>query len=121
MFDADRSLVDLDPAFEQCVLKWLALCRGNGINVLITEGKRSKSRQWFLWTRGRFNNIPQEKAFLGFVDPNIIADPKAKQVTWKLNSWHIPGKAIDFCFLDNGKASWADTMPWNHAFDLAEQ
>ena len=118
-FEANRNLADLDPVFNGCVLTWLSLCRANNLSVLITEGKRSKARQYWLWTKGRFVTKGQEVAFLGYDDPLIDSSPKEKQVTWTLKSNHLTGKAIDFCFKTPTGVSYVG--PWDKAYDLAEK
>jgi len=119
MFEANRKLEDLTPATQSRVVKWLSDCKAAGLKVLVTETRRSKPRQFWLWSKGRIVTKKQEVDFLGFDDPNIDSNPKEKQVTWTLKSKHLEGKAVDFCFLTpDGKATYSGD--WSKAFDIAE-
>jgi peptidoglycan L-alanyl-D-glutamate endopeptidase CwlK len=88
------------------VEKFLEKCEKAGLRILIVETRRSKARQLFLYAMGRVISPALEQRYLGYDDPAIYSKPGEKKVTWTLNSRHMYGKAIDFCFLDkDGQAS----------------
>lgn len=118
MFPANRDLNLLTPDMKAKVEAWLVKCKAAGLSIIITEGKRSKARQFYLWSMGRSPSKAQEIAYLGYDDPAINPMPTSKAVTWTLQSNHLTGKAIDFAFLDNGKLSYNGN--WDLAYDLAE-
>lgn len=115
---ANRKIEALTPEMQVRVKKWLELCKQAKLDVLITETARSKARQFWLYCKGRVVTPAMEIKYLGYDDPSIASDPGAKQVTWTLASKHLEGKAIDFCFLKNGKAVWEGQ--WDKAYDIAE-
>ena len=118
-FPADRDLNHLNPVFGQKVTKLLSLCDGNKIPIIITEGNRSKARQFWLWCKGRIVKKSDEIAFLGYDSPEIDSAPKEKAVTWTLRSNHLTGRAVDFCFrTPQGGASY--NGDWDKVYDLAE-
>lgn len=119
MFSPNRSLDALQPKMKTAVMQWLDLCHNAGIQVLITETKRSKARQLFLWAKGRILSKGVEIQYLGYDDPNINSSPKERQVTWTLQSKHIEGLAIDFGFMTNGVFNY--NGDWSKAWDLAEK
>lgn len=119
MLNADRDINHLHQAMRPRVQRWVYLCAKFRLKVLITETRRSKARQFWLWCKGRVVSKSQEVAFLGYDDPAISSAPGERQVTWTLKSKHIEGLAIDFCFLKNGKAVWDGN--WDAAFDIAEK
>mgnify|MGYP001576083733 CR=1 FL=1 len=118
-FPSDRDLSHLDPLMKPRVTVWLQKCKDAGLNVLITEGKRSQARQLWLYAKGRVLAPGLELKYLGYDHPEISSSPKEKSVTWTLQSKHLEGKAIDFGFLKDGKLSYDG--PWDKCFDLAEK
>lgn len=119
MLEANRSISDLQPEMQACVWRWLDLCHAASINVVITETKRSKARQLFLYAKGRVLPKGLELKYLGYDDPAIDSKPKEKQVTWTLQSKHLDGLAIDFGFKVGGKFTY--NGDWDAAYNLAEQ
>jgi len=99
---ANRDLNALTPEMKKRVERWLKKCAEHGIDILITEGRRSQARQKFLYSFGRYG----------------INRTKAK-VTWTMKSNHLTGNAIDFGFLDNGKFHY--NGPWDTCYDIAEK
>lgn len=102
MFRPNKDLEKLDSEMKERVSLWLELCRLNGLFIRITEGWRSKERQYYLYAFGRFG-----------------ANKTKAKVTWTLKSNHLTGKAIDFGFMDGGKFHY--NGDWDLAYDLAEK
>lgn len=121
MINTNRRLEDLTPAMQARVKDWLKLCEENNLKVQITETKRTKLRQLYLWSMGRYVEPAFEKKYLGYDDPAIApnANLNQAQVTWTLNSNHLKGEAIDFGFLKDGKFTYEGD--WAKAYDLAEE
>jgi hypothetical protein len=120
MFEANRKIGDLTPQMAERVTAWLSDCKKNGVAVLVTETRRTKARQFWLYSKGRVVTKSQEIGFLGYDDPAIDSMPKEKQVTWTLKSNHLIGEAVDFCFLTPaGAATYVGD--WSKAYDLAER
>lgn len=118
MFEADRKISSLAPEMRTRVNAWLSACESAGLKVLITETRRSKARQLWLYAKGRVISKKTELDFLGYDDPAIESAPKEKIVTWTLKSNHISGLAIDFGFLDSaGKFTY--NGDWTLAYSLA--
>lgn len=119
MFEANRNIDDLQGEMQSRVRWWLDECERAGLNILITETKRSKARQLFLYAKGRYLPQKLELEYLGYDDPKIASRPGESVVTWTLQSKHIDGLAIDFGFMTNGKFTY--NGDWNMAYDLAEK
>jgi len=78
MVPADRDINNLTPEFKGLVESFLKECKENGLNIFITEGRRTKERQEYLYAQGRTR--------------------AGSIVTWTLNSIHLTGEAIDIAF-----------------------
>ena len=118
MFDANRKLSDLSDTFRPKVERWLSKCKQAGLDILVTETKRSKARQFFLWCKGRVLDKRLETKYLGYTDPTITGQPMEPQVTWSLNSNHLSGNACDFCFLRDGVPIWSGDWALAHSIAI---
>ena len=92
----DRRLSSLNPKAQEAFNLFLDECKKNGLNVLVTEARRSQERQNYLYCQGR--TVSQVVA-KGISKEFAIkyCNPNAKQVTWTLTSNHKNGMAIDIC------------------------
>ena len=64
-------------------------------------GKRTIVDQHKMYARGR---TTEELRLKGI--PLIEGEPKRKEITWTLNSYHLTGKAFDIYAYVDGKPSW---------------
>ena len=93
----DQSTATLDPKFRVKVEQLFKKIREAGItNAYIWEGRRTLARQYELFWKGR--TVATLKKYWV---PAQYSNPKAKQVTWTLQSKHLEGKAIDIVFDTN--------------------
>lgn len=121
MFEANRSIEELDPSFRPKVRRFIQRCKLAHLNFCIIETKRSLARQCWLYGKGRFLRGDWEKKYLGYDDPNIGCEPKAARVTWTLSSNHLKGLAFDFVPMRNGNAWWsAPDAVWELFYLIAE-
>lgn len=119
MFLPKKDLNLLHPDFRDRTNEWLKRCRAEGIRPLITETRRTRQRQLWLWAKGRVLPKQLELQYLSYDDPKIYSMPQAKKVTWTLSSKHIAGKAFDFGFLtQDGRFTY--NGPWDRCYDIAE-
>jgi D-alanyl-D-alanine carboxypeptidase len=122
MFDPITDIMQLSDTFRPKAERMLDLLKKDGVPVCVVETRRTKARQFFLWCKGRILDLPLEKQYLGYADPNILADPHAAIVTKTLNSRHLSGNAIDIVPTIDGKAWWdAPDKLWQRIYDIAEQ
>ena len=97
--DIIKDINALDPKMKPRAEAFLKKCKELGVNIAITETKRSKERQQYLYAQGRTR-------------PGNI-------VTWTLQSNHILGLAMDIVFVDsNGKYTY--NGDWNKIGPIAE-
>ena len=90
---ASRSIDDLLPVVKENVKKFVALCKGNGIELLITSTYRDNESQNALYAQGR-------------TEPGkIVTNAKGGQ------SFHNYRCAVDVVPLVNGKPDWDGTHP----------
>ena len=90
---ASRSIDDLLPVVKEKVKKFVALCKGDGIELLITSTYRDNESQNALYAQGR-------------TEPGkIITNAKGGQ------SFHNYRCAVDVVPLVNGKPDWDGTHP----------
>ena len=96
-----RSLDDLHPDFRALVDPWLASCRAEGIDILVTCTRRTLAEQQALYDQGRTK------------PGRIVTNAKPGQ------SAHNFGLAVDVVPLVNGKPVW-DAMDhiWQTVGDL---
>ena len=78
-----RFLSDLHPIVEDKARDWLAVCKSEGLDILVTSTLRTFAEQDFL-----YNKVPS------------VTNAKAGY------SYHNYGLALDFCPLINGKCAW---------------
>jgi peptidoglycan LD-endopeptidase CwlK len=90
---ASRSIDDLLPVVKEKVKKFVALCKGDGIELLVTSTYRDIESQNALYAQGR-------------TDPGkIVTNAKGGQ------SFHNYRCAVDVVPLVNGKPDWDGTHP----------
>ena len=83
-----RDLKELNPKVKERVEKWLAACKAEGIDVLITSTYRDAESQNALYAQGRTK------------PGRIVTNAKAG------DSWHNWRCAVDFVPMRNGKPVW---------------
>ena len=90
---ASRSIDDLLPVVKEKVKKFVALCKGDGIELLITSTYRDHESQNALYAQGR-------------TEPGrVVTNAKGGQ------SFHNYRCAVDVVPLVNGKPDWDGTHP----------
>jgi peptidoglycan L-alanyl-D-glutamate endopeptidase CwlK len=90
---ASRSIDDLLPIVKEKVKKFVALCKGDGIELLVTSTYRDHESQNALYAQGR-------------TEPGkIVTNAKGGQ------SFHNYRCAVDVVPLVNGKPDWDGTHP----------
>jgi len=90
---ASRSIDDLLPVVKEKVKKFVALCKGEGIELLITSTYRDHESQNALYAQGR-------------TEPGrVVTNAKGGQ------SFHNYRCAVDVVPLVNGKPDWDGTHP----------
>jgi peptidoglycan L-alanyl-D-glutamate endopeptidase CwlK len=99
---ASRKVEDLCPEMQSICREWMRQMDETGIDYIITCTRRTPADQETLYAQGR-------------TTPGHI-------VTWTLNSRHIPGEALDFCILVNGKIDWSMVHKdlWDHAVEIGK-
>jgi len=101
---SSRNLDDLIPQAKERVEKFIAICKENGIELLVTSTYRDKESQNLLYEQGRTT--------LG----RIVTNAKAG------DSYHNWRCAVDVVPLVNGKPNWDSNDPiWNNIGILGEQ
>ena len=90
---ASRSIDDLLPVVKEKVKKFVALCKGDGIELLVTSTYRDHESQNALYAQGR-------------TEPGrVVTNAKGGQ------SFHNYRCAVDVVPLVNGKPDWDGTHP----------
>lgn len=79
---------NLHPIVKDLMNKFVETCKQKGINVIITQGFRSKAEQDALYAQGRTK------------PGSVVTNAKGGQ------SNHNYGLAFDFALLQNGKVTW---------------
>ena len=98
-----RSLDDLRPVMRPMVDPWLADCRAQGIDILVTCTLRTMDEQAKLYAQGRTSPGP------------IVTNAKAGQ------SAHNYGLAMDVVPIVNGKPDWTGVGPiWVELSNLGQ-
>lgn len=97
-----RRLEDLHPKVEKMCREFIAKCRGEGIDILITSTYRDNESQDALYAQGR--TLPGSK----------VTNAKAGQ------SFHNYKLAFDFVPLVNGKAQWNDIILFSKCGEIAK-
>lgn len=112
---SSRSLNDLRPSFRAKAEAWLADCKAEGYDILVTCTLRSGFEQDSLYAIGR--------TVVG-ADAIPVIRPMGRKVTNAQagQSAHQYGLALDYCPLVAGKPDWSGTSPaWNRTIELAEK
>jgi len=97
-----RSLSDLLPVVAAKCDSFIAKCKQNGIDVIITSTLRDNESQNALYAQGRTTA------------GKIVTNAKGGQ------SFHNYGCAFDFVPVVNGKAQWNDTKTFERCGEIAE-
>lgn len=97
-----RKITDLHPAVAEKAKLFIAECKKNKIDVIITSTYRSNKKQAELYAQGR--TTPGKKV--------TNAKPGS--------SYHNYRLAFDFCPIVNGKAQWNDTATFTRCGEIAE-
>lgn len=98
-----RAIEDLVPEMQEKVKAFIALCKLNEIDIIITSTLRDYESQQALYNQGR--TTPGK----------VVTNAKPGF------SFHNFGVAADFCPIVNGKAMWSDTKLFTKCGVLAEQ
>jgi peptidoglycan L-alanyl-D-glutamate endopeptidase CwlK len=107
-----RSLNDLHPTVKALCESFIAKCKQENIDVLITSTYRDGESQMALYALGRTvigNNSKPSKPF-----GDIVTNAKAGQ---SFHNWRV---AFDFVPLIHGKAVWNDTKLFTRCGQIAE-
>jgi len=99
-----RSLDDLITPAKERVERFLALCKENGIDLLVTSTYRDNESQQALYEQGRTTA------------GKVVTNAKAG------DSWHNWRCAVDVVPIVNGKPNWDGLHPvWDQIGKLGEQ
>lgn len=102
-------LTGVNPVIKCLAKIGIKLCKAQGINVCVVEGKRSLARQKELYGKGR--TVPECRAVMSEQDAKKYSKPKEKKVTWTINSKHIDGLAVDIVPYKGKALSWETNNP----------
>lgn len=97
-----RTINDLNPLVQPMAQAFIAECRAQGIDVIITSTYRDKASQDALYAQGRTRPGPK------------VTNAQAGQ------SFHNYAVAFDFVPVVNGKADWNNTRTWRQCGEIAE-
>lgn len=103
-----RSVSELHPKFQPIVQQWLSLVETDGINILITETRRTLEVQKAYWASGRkaYEEVVALYKAAGLAKPSAA---QAKKVITQVGpgfGWHPYGLAVDFVPMVNGVPDW---------------
>ncbi|MCK9622190.1 MAG: M15 family metallopeptidase [Methylobacter sp.] len=98
-----RKLEDLHPVVERMCREFIAECRKQDIDILITSTYRDNESQNAIYAQGRTKAGPR------------VTNAKGGQ------SFHNYRCAFDFVPIVNGKADWTNTMTFRKCGDIAKQ
>jgi peptidoglycan L-alanyl-D-glutamate endopeptidase CwlK len=99
-----RSLDDLVAPAKDCVERFIALCKDNGIDLLVTSTYRDNESQQALYEQGRTTA------------GKVVTNAKAG------DSWHNWRCAVDVVPLVNGKPDWDGSHSvWAKVGELGKQ
>ena len=102
-----RKIEDLHPKVQAMATAFIAKCRANGIDVLITSTYRDLESQQALYDQGR--SIASKAR-----GEKIVTNAKAGQ---SFHNWRV---AFDFVPIVCGKACWNDTSVFERCGAIAE-
>lgn len=97
-----RKIEDLHPYVAALCKKFVAACKKEGIDVLITSTYRDNESQNAIYAQGRTK------------PGRIVTNAKAGQ------SWHNYRLAFDFVPIVNGKAMWNDARSFKRCRQIGE-
>lgn len=99
---SNRDIKALSTVAQTACELFMSKCKEAGLNVLITETARSQERQNYLYCQGRTVSECVAKG-ISKDFATQYCNPKARQVTWTLQSNHKSGHAWDICENIKGK------------------
>jgi peptidoglycan L-alanyl-D-glutamate endopeptidase CwlK len=99
---SSRDLKDLHPKVKKMAEAFIAKCKAQGIDVLITSTFRDNESQTALYNQGRT------------APGNRVTNARAGQ------SFHNYRVAFDFAPIKGGKIDWADTATFNKCGAIAK-
>jgi peptidoglycan L-alanyl-D-glutamate endopeptidase CwlK len=123
----ERRLSRLIRPVRQMAERFLRLCEGNGVTVVVTETLRSFERQAYLYRAGRSTEAikaqaealrRQGKTRFADILLDVPPNPSNQVVTWTLTSPHLAGVAFDIVVVRDGKPYWS---PKDSSEDEQEQ
>lgn len=97
-----RDINDLHPKVKEMAEAMLALCKDNGIDIILTSTYRDIESQNTLYAQGRTS--PGKK----------VTNAKGGQ---SMHNWRV---AFDVVPIVNGKAVWNDDNLWNRVGEIGE-
>ena len=97
-----RDLKDLHPHVQTLCKRFLAACKAQGLDVIVTSTLRDAACQNALYAQGRTK------------PGRIVTNARAGQ------SLHNYGLAFDFVPVSGGKARWNDTATFRRCGEIAE-
>jgi peptidoglycan L-alanyl-D-glutamate endopeptidase CwlK len=119
----EKRLSRLIPSVRKMAERFLRLCEGNGVSVVVTETLRSFERQAYLYRAGRSTEAitaqaealrRQGKTRFAEILLDVPPNPSNQVVTWTLTSPHLAGVAFDVVVVMDGKPYWG---PRNESSD----
>lgn len=107
-----RNLDDLHPKVKTMVMNFIAECKNQGVDILITSTYRDAESQNALYDIGRtvMGANPTPKKPLG----NVVTNAKAGE---SFHNWRV---AVDFVPIIHGKAVWSDESLFVKCGEIAE-
>jgi len=97
-----RDIAELHPKVKEMAEAMLALCKDNGIDIILTSTYRDIESQNTLYAQGRTS--PGKK----------VTNAKGGQ---SMHNWRV---AFDVVPIVNGKAVWNDDNLWNRVGEIGE-
>lgn len=107
-----RSIDDLNPKVKPLCEAFIAKCKENGIDILITSTFRDFDSQNALYATGRTTIGANAKPTKPMGD--IVTNAKGGQ---SFHNWKV---AFDFVPIVNGKAQWSDEKLFHRCGEIAE-
>ena len=115
----DRNINNLTGVAQVACNLFMQKSKDAGLNVLITETRRTQERQNYLYCQGR--TVAQATAKgISKEFATKYCNPKAKQVTWTLTSNHKDGMAWDICKNVKGQ-EYNDNAFFKKCGDIAKE
>jgi hypothetical protein len=107
-----RSLDELHPVFRPVVDQWLGRCDMAGLDLIVTETRRTWAVQtaYYLYGRAEFADVFHAYVTAGLRAPNPteyhVGQEFIKTKAKPGMSWHGYGLALDFAPMVNGEIDW---------------